>query len=346
MSEQFSNLNKEDFEVDELVCFCRLLSAASRSGVPLVKAVERLGKGGQSSQATEWLNQLADKLKSGYNIEEAVQSLNSFDPVLAKLMPLMGDDRLVSVIENYTKYLIRQNVCVSRVRYLVGYPIVIFAVAVFVLIYLNFYLFPQFATLTQPLGFFNSWSLYLLNFADSSKWPLSLIVPCFIFYLTLESIKIYATGRLSSKTIWGKLTGFDKALFISRKARVAGLVSLYLRAGYSLEESIERTSQVIDDADRKELLGIERMLINGNSLADSFRDSELFKDIIYGNESSDEIADKLEMMSNSLNSEAIVLLKRVSSKSFLIGLAVAAIVVLLVCAGAFDSYALTARSIM
>ena len=49
---------------------------------------------------------------TGHPVEEACRELKDFDPVLARLMPLLGNNRLLKVLELYTGFLVN----LERVR--------------------------------------------------------------------------------------------------------------------------------------------------------------------------------------------------------------------------------------
>ena len=110
---------------DELIAFCRLLSTASKSGKPLTYSLDYLNKNQSESQIVKWADDLSTKLKQGHSLEESVNEIKKLDPVLARLMPLLGNERLVKVFEIYTRFLIKQDMCFKQVSCLVWYPLLV-----------------------------------------------------------------------------------------------------------------------------------------------------------------------------------------------------------------------------
>ena len=151
---------------EELIAFCRLIVAASKSGMRLIPALEKLVDKNNDKQSIVWLNDLVDKLKKGYSIDEAKNSLKGLDPVLGRLLPLIGNEKLVKVFEIYTKYLIKQETCNKQIRCLVWYPLLVMLFAFAFIVYLNFHSFPLMESMSSLDGTLNGWSIRFLYFAN------------------------------------------------------------------------------------------------------------------------------------------------------------------------------------
>lgn len=329
--------NKKLSNQEELIAFCRLLSAACKSGKPLANSLETLNKQASSKSAT-WANNLANKLKQGYSIEEAVKNLKDLDPVLARLMPLLGNERLLKVFEIYTKYLIKQDICCKQIRYLVWYPLLIMIFCLICLLYLNFVYFPMYFTLSSVSGFFNTWSLKLLYFANFSYWPFSLVFPLILVYLIVDCTYFMYSGHFSSFSIWSRISGLAEATKMNEKSRLAALLSIYTEAGYSLNEAIDASINSFSNKEKKELLIFNSIFTKGNNLSESLYKSKLMADIINGKETPDELPIKFKYAYDCYNSDTIALIKAASEKLFYIPILIAGLMVLAISTGLFGSY--------
>ncbi len=323
---------------DEIISFCQLLSAAVKSRLPLADALLKHNSSNAKSRVSNLAKSLAIRLQSGYTIEEATKSLKEVDPVVTRLMPLAGDDRLIEVFDIYTKYLIRCEIVRKQMSFMVGYPFFVMLMGIAILLFLNIRIFPGVVQLIHELSFFEGISLRLLYFANISYWPLSLVVPAIILYLFIDSFYIMYTGKFIKYSLWGKLTGLSKAVRLSEKARLAAMLSLYIRAGFTFEKAVAEVSSFSDPVDSIELSRVKNRLASGNSFSDAVNTSELLAEIMNGHESFEEMPEKLDYIYNGLNAEAILVLNGVSSKLFYISLALAGIIVLAVSAGFFGIY--------
>ena len=324
---------------EELIAFCRLLSTACKSGKPLANSLETLNKQ-PGNKSSLWAKNLADKLKQGYSIEEAVKNLKDLDPVLARLMPLLGNERLIKVFDIYTKYLIKQDICCKQIRYLVWYPLLIMLICLICLLYLNFYYFPLYLTLSNVSGFFNTWSLKLLYFANISFWPFSLVFPLILVYLVVDCSYFMISGRFFSFSLWSNLSGLSEATKMNEKSRLAALLSIYTEAGYSLNDAIDASINSFSNKEKKELLIFNNTFAKGNNLSESLYKSQLMADIINGKESPDELPIKFKYAYENYNSDTIALIKAASEKLFYIPILIAGLMVLAISTGLFGSYSL------
>ncbi|MBR4569825.1 MAG: type II secretion system F family protein [Candidatus Riflebacteria bacterium] len=331
---------------EELIAFCRLIVAASKSGMNLIPALEKLVNKNDNKQSIIWLNDLVDKLKKGYSIDEAKNSLKGFDPVLGRLLPLLGNEKLVKVFEIYTKYLIKQETCNKQIRCLVWYPLLVMLFSFAFVLYLNFHSFPLMETMSSLDSTLDGWSFRLLYFAKNSLWPISLIIPGLMAYLIIDCAIYMLSGRFIKTSLWAKISGLDKADEMNEKSRLAALLSIYVSAGYSLNQAIEASINFVGEEESRELLKFNKAFSEGNNLSEVLINSGILSDFLNGKESVDELPAKLNYAYDNFNFETINLIKSISDKLFYIPLIIAGIMVMLVVTGFFGSYSNFAWSIL
>ena len=330
---------------DEIISFCQLLSTALRTGLPLTTSLGILNNSSSESLSSKWANDISELLKKGYSVEEYTEKLKEMDPVIVRLLPLLGNNRLIKVFEIYTKFIIKQETCCKQIRCLVWYPLLIMALAFGVVLYLNFVTFPVMDSMVELSGFFNTWSLKLLYFSNIFYWPFSLIIPLLLLLLIIDCSKYMFTGHFFAHSLWANITGISEATRLNEKSRFAALIYLYLEAGYSLNEALEVSLNLLESDQKREILGFNQALIEGNSLSEILYKSGLMAEIISGKESSDELPLKFKYAYDAFSSDTVVKIKSISDKLFYIPLIIAGLMVLAVASGLFGSYSLLAWSV-
>ena len=323
---------------EEMIAFCRLIIAASKSSIGLINALEKFNNNSNKKQSIIWINELIDKLKKGYSINEAKDSLKGLDPVLARLLPLLGNDKLVKVFEIYTKYLIKQETCKKQMRCLVWYPLLVMILCFGFIVFLNFYSFPNAETISVIENSFDAWSFRLLYFANVTFWPFSLIIPGLMVYLIFDCTIYMITGYFSDFSLWAWISGLKKASEMNEKSRLVALLSLYVEAGYSLNQAISESIPFIGEKTATELMQTNKSFSEGNHLSEILLKSDILSGFLNGKESVDELPEKLQYAYDNYNFETINILKSVSDKLFYIPLIIAGLMVLLAAVGFFGSY--------
>ncbi|MBQ2591714.1 MAG: type II secretion system F family protein [Candidatus Riflebacteria bacterium] len=331
---------------EELIAFCRLIVAASKSGMKLIPALDKITNNNYNKQSIIWIRDLVDKLKKGYSIEEAKDSLKGLDPVLGRLLPLLGNEKLIRVFEIYTKYLIKQETCNKQIRCLVWYPLLVMLFAFGFVLYLNFHSFPLMVSMSSLETTLDGLGIRLLYFANASLWPFSLMIPGLMLYLIADCAIYMIFGRFIKTSLWAKISGLDKADEMNEKARLAALLSIYVEAGYSLNEALDASISFVGEEQARELLKVNQSFKAGNNLSEVLINSGVLSDFLNGKESVDELPAKLNYAYDNFNYETINLIKSISDKLFYIPLIIAGLMVMLVVTGFFGSYSNFAWSIL
>ena len=148
------------------------------------------------------------------------------------------------------------------------------------------------------------------------------------------------SGRFFNRSLWAQISGLSKATKLNEKSRLAALLSIYMEAGYSLNEALEASLDSLSDYEKKDLLGLNNAFIKGNNLSEVLYKSKIMSEIINGKESPDELPIKFKYAYDSYNSDTIAMIKSASEKLFYIPLAIAGLMVFAVSIGLFGSYSI------
>ncbi|HAE40436.1 MAG TPA: hypothetical protein DCG57_17660 [Candidatus Riflebacteria bacterium] len=321
----------------EAIVFCQILALALKSGRPLPESFSAMAGHHGDSKASLWCRELAGKMAAGYSTQEACSDLADFDPVLARLIPLLGDKRLLKVLELYTRYLINLETVKERLKAVMFYPQVVMIVLLANLCYLNLYLFPQ--VLVDMGGPQRSLPIMvrLLHFTEPTLWPFSLLIPTLIVIVLYVMIKT-SFGRVDSDSGITRIYGVASAMRLQQIARLQGLISLYLQAGFSLEESVENSAQLADQKDATDLVSVSRVLSQGKTAQEAFAYSDVFFEIAHADLTPEFYAEKLAYVSDSNYKDSYARIKNSSQNMLLLAMLLTGFFVAMVTSGVFDTY--------
>ena len=321
----------------ELICFCQLLATSLKSGRPLPVTLSQIKETNRHSRAVEWCHRIGKRLSEGVALETAVKELAGFDPVLASLMPLLGENRLIQVLEAYTRYIVVVDTLNFKLSTALAYPFMLLLFICFNLLHLNFKLFPgaleQMRLAKQPANLV----MRMLYFAEVSFWPWSLIVPLTVFVAIFLIIKQFLVGIRSGKTFWGRFSGMNDIVKQQNAARAQSVIGLYLEAGYSLDKALRISSNIFDGHDCG-LGHAATALERGVTIEEAFSKSEVLDSLIISDDSSEGLILTMKRFATGNYNSSLARLKTFSAVFGTLAMVVAGFFVLSVTSGFFDTY--------
>jgi type II secretory pathway component PulF len=280
---------------------------------------------------------LAQKLADGYSVQDACRDLSDFDPVLQRLLPVLGDNRLIKVLEFYTGCLINLNMIKMRLQTAFFYPLVVLCILVVNLVYLNISLFPHVISAHSPGGRSLPFMIRLLHFTEPDLWPLSLIVPFVILVSAVILIKTFL-GMIDADSFIVRIYGVAAAVRLQETARLQSLISLYLKAGLPLEQSLENSAALAGKIDADDLLSVSRVLSQGQPVEEALAYSDVFLEIAHADLAPEFYAEKLEYAAESNFKLSCARIRQSSQNMSICALLAAGLFVALITSGIFDTY--------
>ncbi|HNX76505.1 MAG TPA: type II secretion system F family protein [Candidatus Rifleibacterium sp.] len=321
----------------ETIVFCQLLSVSLRSGQPLPEALSHLGAS-LDNQAALWAKNLAQKLSQGHPVEEICREMAGFDPVLARLMPLLGDGRLLRILEIYTGFLVNLERVRDNLKSALFYPTVVVGLLLANLLQLNFGLFQQVylssSASAEPLPL----ALRALYFAEPGMWPMALPIPLLMLIAFIGMFRSMAIVKIDSRSLLARLARFSEALRLQETGRIQGVISLYLQAGQPLVKAVANAAELASDFDAASLALVAKSLGDGETPAGAFSFSPVLQNFAEGTQDAETLAERIEYASESNYRHSYSLLRNISNKMMLVALLLTGLFVLLVTSGAFGSY--------
>ncbi|MDD3146565.1 MAG: type II secretion system F family protein [Candidatus Riflebacteria bacterium] len=322
----------------EVITFCQLVSVALRSGRPIPEALSDLSGRLADTQASIWAKNLAQKMSEGHPVDEICHEMSGFDPVLARLMPLLGNGRLLKVLELYTGFLVNLERVHENLKSALFYPTVVISLLLANLVQLNFGLFKHVFQSSAVESADFPLMLRLLYFAEVDLWPFSLPVPLLMLATFIFMARAMLLGRLSSSSVVARVARFSDALRLQEKGRLLGVISLYLQAGFSVTNAVEKSAELAGGSDTVALNAVARALGNGEKQETAFALSSVLSDFAEGAAESAALPERLQYASESNYRHSYSLLRRISNEMMLVALLLTGVFVMLITSGVFGSY--------
>lgn len=322
----------------EIISFCQMLSVSLRSGHSIPDSLSALAGRTSDSISSKWARQLSTKLAEGYPVEEACRELAGFDPVLARLLPLIGQNRLIKILEIYTTFLVNLETVRENLKTVLFYPMVVILLLVANLLQLNFGLFPRVYEQLVAAGSSIPWLMKLLYFAEFRLWPFSLPLPVILVAILAVLLRGMYAGQINSSSLIARLARVGLALRLQEQARLQGIISLYLRAGFSLVKAVEVAADFALPEDRESLSRAAEALSHGEKPGSAFAVSPVLANLLGEDEEPVNLPEKLQYVADSNNRHSASILKKISTDMFIAALLLTGIFVALITSGVFDSY--------
>lgn len=276
---------KAKVSIDELIMFCRQMYALSRSGIPLMRAINGLADATRSPRLGEVLGDVARILTQGSPLSTAFHSHPDVFNDLFIAMIRMGEStgRLDTAFQQLVSHLELEKDTRKRIASATRYPIIVVSAIALAMVVINFMVIPAFAGVFAKLGADLPLPTRILIISSDimiSTWP---------YLLGLIVLGVYAFKRWK-KTPQGALAwdrqilrfplmgGIYERIALSRFARPFAMM---LEAGVPLLQALSVASRTagnkyIGKGVEGMMSGIER----GESLQVTATASGLFNPLI------------------------------------------------------------------
>ncbi|PKM98468.1 MAG: hypothetical protein CVU79_03175 [Elusimicrobia bacterium HGW-Elusimicrobia-3] len=255
---------------ERLINFCRALSDAVRSGLPLNSAFETLAK---SRKHGRLIARAAALTSGGAMMHEALAAQGGFPPVfLALLRAGEESGKTVEFLDLYADCLDVRLEFGRRIRRAMLYPAVAVLAAAGLFV---FFLFVALPAITEPLREAGggdagpAWALAAAAWLKAN-WPLALVSAIAAFLLVRSSLRS-ALGRKALSLAGHWLPGFRFALSQGRLSQTYTTIGLLLKAGLPLGTLMEVMIQFAQDdpVDRRRFARAADLFAAGKGFTES-----------------------------------------------------------------------------
>lgn len=276
---------KTKVSIDELIMFCRQMYALSRSGIPLMRAINGLADATRSPRLGEVLGDVSRILTQGSPLSTAFRSHPDVFNDLFIAMIRMGEStgRLDTAFQQLVSHLELEKDTRKRIASATRYPIIVVTAIALAMVVINFMVIPAFAGVFAKLGADLPLPTRILVTSSDimiSTWP---------YLLGLIILGIYAFKRWK-KTPQGALAwdrqilrfplmgGIYERIALGRFARPFAMM---LEAGVPLLQALSVASRTVGNKYiGKGIEGMMSGIERGESLQATASASGLFNPLI------------------------------------------------------------------
>mgnify|MGYP000232161809 CR=1 FL=1 len=147
-------LFKKKISLDELIIYCRQMSALMRAGIPIIRAMKGLAESTKSEILCETLFDVAHRLESGINLASSMQAHPRVFSELFISMIHVGENtgQLDVAFKQLSENLELERDTRKRVKQATRYPTMVVSAIFIALFVVNLYVIPKFASVFAKFG--------------------------------------------------------------------------------------------------------------------------------------------------------------------------------------------------
>jgi MSHA biogenesis protein MshG len=253
--------------LDELIILCRQLSALSRAGVPIVRALSGLTESNRNALLRDCLRSVQRDLESGLTMSTALQAFPKvFSPLFISMVNV-GENtgRMDKAFKRLSEYLEQERDTGKRIQQATRYPSIVLGALAAALMVINIFVIPAFAKVFQQfkadLPLPTQWLIASSNFIVNNGVQLLALA------IALSFVYIRFLQSPAGKLWWGKtqlrlpiIGGILERIVLSRFAHCFAMM---IEAGVPIVSALNVVSRVLGNeyvgqAVREMNTGIER----------------------------------------------------------------------------------------
>ncbi len=154
LSEINITIFKPKVNLDELIIFCRQMSALTRAGIPIMRAMKGLADSTNSELLSETLTDVTKRLESGINLASSMQIYPDVFSDLFISMIHVGENtgQLETAFKRLSESLELERNTRKRIKKATGYPKMVIGAIMTALFIVNLFVIPKFASVFAKFG--------------------------------------------------------------------------------------------------------------------------------------------------------------------------------------------------
>jgi len=145
---------KPKVNLDELIIFCRQMSALTRAGIPIMRAMKGLADSTTSELLRETLTDVSKRLESGINLASSMQVYPDVFSELFISMIHVGENtgQLETAFKRLSESLELERNTRKRIKKATSYPKMVISAIMAALFIVNLFVIPKFASVFAKFG--------------------------------------------------------------------------------------------------------------------------------------------------------------------------------------------------
>jgi len=298
-------LSREKVKLKELAVYSRQLSVLIDAELPLIQSLNILAEQTKNKYFKKVINSVREDVEAGSSLNQAKRKFpKAFDDLYCNLIA-SGEqsgslDIMLQRLADFIERIVKLR---SQVRQAMIYPSAIVIFAILVATFLMWKVIPIFSNIFKELGaelpFLTSMVISLSNFV--SNYILYVILGSIVFVFLFRYIRKTPQGRLVIDQSLLRMPLFGKLLSKVSIARLTRTLSTLLSGGVPMLESLKITSSTAGNIIiEKSILQARKLVTEGKSLTDAFKETGQFPFMLTQMVSVGEATGTLDQMLNKL----------------------------------------------
>ncbi len=270
---------------DDLILFCRQMYTLSRSGVPIIQAINGLADTAKNPMLSDTLRKMAGELESG---RELSQSMASFPEIFSQLMVSLiqvGENtgKLDEAFLQLSTYLELDRDTRSRVKSALRYPSFVIVAIVIAIGIINTVVIPAFSKVFQSMNAELPWQTKLLiGVSDFTVNNWYLILAAIIIAIT--GVRYYINtdkGRYKWDRQKLRLPIIGSIILRATLSRFSRSFAMTTRSGVPLIQALTVVSKAVDnDYVTDRVLSMRNGIERGDTLTHTAATTSLFTPLV------------------------------------------------------------------
>ena len=306
----------------DLIMFCKQMHTLTKSGVPIVRAMNGLSETTRNLVLKDTIRDIARNLESGHSLTQAFNQHNDVFPRLFISTIHVGENagRLDLAFSQVAAYLEHEQETQARIKSAMRYPVMVLVAIGVAMIIINLFVIPSFARVFESFHAELPWSTRILVASSNAMiayWPAmlaSVLAAAYgVRHYLATSIGRYQWDR--TKLRLPLIGGIIEKATMSRFTRSFEMI---LNAGVPLIEGITIVSYAVgNDFVGEKIREMRQRIESGDSLSRTASAMNLFPPLVLQmiavGEESGNVADMMSDVSDYYEREVDDELKNLSS---------------------------------
>jgi type IV pilus assembly protein PilC len=278
---QLSGISKKLTD-ESLSNFCGQIAMILNSGVSLLNGLEIIEQQTKNKDMKKIIAEIIEDVKRGNNLAVAMQSVGRF-PKLLTDMVMTGEitGNLDNVLFNMENFYKREANIKSKIKSASIYPLLILIVAVGMMVFFKFFIFPELKDLFKNSSHpaIKIFVLGMMNFLNTNY--LGVIAGTLAFIIIIKYIvaipkaKYFLDKILLRLPVWGTV---KMDIITSRFTRSMGI---FLKSAVPIITVMENMKLIVEnDFISSKIENVKDEIMGGTKLADSIGNQQVFEPLV------------------------------------------------------------------
>lgn len=268
----------------ELTNFTRQLSIMINAGVPILQSLELLFKQEKHPTLKSTIKKVADDVKEGKTLFEALKIRKGFDNLYCNLIKAgEAGGILDTILAKLAVFLEKQEAIKAKVKSALTYPVVVVIVGMLVIYLMLVFVVPKFQEMLKESGQeVPAITQFVIDSSHFLQENTIYIVPG-IFFIAIFFLNLIKSdeGRPVWDRIVMKIPLFGGIVIKGNLSTFSRTLSTMLSAGVSIVDSLDICAETMDNSVmRRDIKLIKQKVTEGKTMAEPLGKIKYFPDMI------------------------------------------------------------------